>query len=93
MMHYDVKYNVSRFLQGACTKEKCLLSHKLDPEKMPACKFFLEGLCTKDNCPYLHVKVTFLTDLFSLRRQYKRTAVLKTYPVIEGPTIYVLLLR
>jgi len=46
-----------RFLQGACTKEKCLLSHNLAPEKMPACKFFLEGVCTRENCPYLHVKV------------------------------------
>jgi len=47
-----------RFLQGACTKDVCLLSHDLQLEKMPQCKFFLDGVCTKQNCPYLHVKVS-----------------------------------
>jgi hypothetical protein len=47
-----------RFLQGACVKEACLLSHKAAPEKMPTCKFFLEGVCTREDCPYLHVKVS-----------------------------------
>jgi len=47
-----------RFLQGACTKDVCLLSHDLQLDKMPQCKFFLDGVCTKENCPYLHVKVS-----------------------------------
>ena len=47
-----------RFLQGACLKDSCLLSHRVAPEKMPTCKFFLEGLCTREACPYLHVKVS-----------------------------------
>ncbi|XP_076264555.1 zinc finger CCCH domain-containing protein 3 [Rhynchophorus ferrugineus] len=48
----------TRFLQGDCFKEKCLLSHQVSSEKMPTCKFYLEGSCVKDNCPYLHVKLS-----------------------------------
>ncbi|KAH1010508.1 zinc finger CCCH domain-containing protein 3 [Dendroctonus ponderosae] len=47
----------TRFLQGACIKEKCLLSHNVSSEKMPTCKYYLEGTCSKDLCPYLHVKI------------------------------------
>jgi len=47
-----------RFLQGACVKDPCLLSHRVAPEKMPVCKFFLEGVCTREDCPYLHTKVS-----------------------------------
>lgn len=46
-----------RFLQGACTNTKCLLSHNVSAEKMATCMFFLEGICFKDDCPYPHVKV------------------------------------
>lgn len=53
----------SRFLQGACVNEKCLLSHNVSPEKMPTCKFYLEGICSKDNCPYLHVKISPKADI------------------------------
>ena len=49
---------ISITLQGSCHKDKCLLSHKAAPEKMPVCKFFLEGVCSKQDCPYLHVKVS-----------------------------------
>jgi len=52
-----------RFLQGACVKEACLLSHRAAPEKMPACKFFLEGVCTREACPYLHTKVSPEADI------------------------------
>lgn len=52
-----------RFLQGACTNSKCLLSHKVSAEKMPTCKFFLEGLCSKDDCPYLHVKINSKAEI------------------------------
>ncbi|KAK5642581.1 hypothetical protein RI129_008748 [Pyrocoelia pectoralis] len=52
-----------RFLQGACTDTKCLLSHKVSAEKMPTCKFFLEGLCSKDDCPYLHVKINSKAEI------------------------------
>lgn len=57
-IHDSDKVAVCRkFLQGNCHKDKCLLSHKVAPEKMPVCKFYLEGVCTKDPCPYRHVKV------------------------------------
>eukprot|EP00092_Neocalanus_flemingeri_P029485 GFUD01032015.1.p1 GENE.GFUD01032015.1~~GFUD01032015.1.p1 ORF type:complete len:839 (-),score=276.56 GFUD01032015.1:49-2565(-) len=52
-----------RFLQGSCVKEKCLLSHKVAPEKMPACKYFLSGVCSKEDCPYLHVKVSAKAEI------------------------------
>jgi len=52
-----------RFLQGSCVKDKCLLSHKVAPEKMPACKYFLEGVCSKEDCPYLHVKVSAKAEI------------------------------
>jgi len=52
-----------RFLQGSCVKEKCLLSHRVAPEKMPACKYFLEGVCSKEDCPYLHVKVSAKAEI------------------------------
>jgi len=52
-----------RFLQGSCIKEKCLLSHKVAPEKMPACKYFLEGVCSREDCPYLHVKVSAKAEI------------------------------
>ncbi|CAG9761312.1 unnamed protein product [Ceutorhynchus assimilis] len=48
----------TRFLQGACLKENCLLSHSVLPEKMATCKYYLEGACLKENCPYLHVKIS-----------------------------------
>ncbi|XP_066148330.1 zinc finger CCCH domain-containing protein 3 isoform X2 [Euwallacea fornicatus] len=48
----------TRFLQGACLKNNCLLSHNVSPEKMPTCKYFLEGSCSRENCPYLHVKIS-----------------------------------
>ncbi|XP_030750080.1 zinc finger CCCH domain-containing protein 3 [Sitophilus oryzae] len=53
----------TKFLQGACIKEKCLLSHKVSPEKMPTCKFFLEGSCIKETCSYLHVKLNKNADI------------------------------
>ncbi|KAK4877265.1 hypothetical protein RN001_009771 [Aquatica leii] len=53
----------AKFIQGACTKSNCLLSHKISAEKMPTCKFFLEGLCSKDDCPYLHVKISSKADI------------------------------
>ncbi|XP_044252593.1 zinc finger CCCH domain-containing protein 3 isoform X2 [Tribolium madens] len=53
----------TRFLQGACRNEKCLLSHKVSLEKMPTCKYFLDGLCSKDNCPYLHVRISPKADI------------------------------
>ncbi|EEZ99698.2 zinc finger CCCH domain-containing protein 3 [Tribolium castaneum] len=53
----------TRFLQGACRNERCLLSHKVSHEKMPTCKYFLDGLCSKDNCPYLHVKISPKADI------------------------------
>ncbi|KAF5284676.1 hypothetical protein FQA39_LY16958 [Lamprigera yunnana] len=53
----------AKFLQGACTKTNCLLSHKVSAEKMPTCRFFLEGRCSKDDCPYLHVKINNKADL------------------------------
>lgn len=52
-----------RFLQGACIKNKCLLSHKVSPEKMPTCKYYLEGLCSKTDCQYLHVKISSKADI------------------------------
>ncbi|KAJ8974217.1 hypothetical protein NQ317_018140 [Molorchus minor] len=53
----------TKFLQGACVDEKCLLSHNVSPEKMPTCKFYLEGSCAKDNCPYLHVRINPKADI------------------------------
>ncbi|KAL1516615.1 hypothetical protein ABEB36_000504 [Hypothenemus hampei] len=53
----------TRFLQGACIKSKCLLSHNVAPEKMPTCKYYLEGSCTRENCPYLHVKISSKADI------------------------------
>ncbi|XP_063910697.1 zinc finger CCCH domain-containing protein 3 isoform X1 [Zophobas morio] len=53
----------TRFLQGACRNENCLLSHKVSHEKMPTCKYYLDGLCSKDNCPYLHVKISPKADI------------------------------
>ncbi|KAF5273261.1 hypothetical protein FQR65_LT04683 [Abscondita terminalis] len=52
-----------KFIQGACTKKYCLLSHKISAEKMPTCKFFLDGLCSKDDCPYLHVKISSKAEI------------------------------
>ncbi|XP_060520434.1 zinc finger CCCH domain-containing protein 3 [Cylas formicarius] len=53
----------TKFLQGACLKEKCLLSHKVLPGKMPTCKYYLEGSCSKERCPYLHVKISAKADI------------------------------
>ncbi|KAL3285064.1 hypothetical protein HHI36_019188 [Cryptolaemus montrouzieri] len=53
----------TKFLQGACIKSNCLLSHKVSPEKMPTCKYFLEGLCSKEDCQYLHVKISPKADI------------------------------
>ncbi|VEN58482.1 unnamed protein product [Callosobruchus maculatus] len=53
----------TKFLQGACINQKCLLSHNVSPEKMPTCKFYLEGVCSKDNCPYLHVRLSPKADI------------------------------
>ncbi|XP_022919436.2 zinc finger CCCH domain-containing protein 3 [Onthophagus taurus] len=53
----------TKFLQGACLKKNCLLSHKVSPEKMPTCKYYLEGLCTREDCPYLHVKINPKADI------------------------------
>jgi hypothetical protein len=53
----------TRFLQGACIDQKCLLSHKVSDEKMPTCKYYLEGLCSRDDCPYLHVKISPKADI------------------------------
>lgn len=52
-----------KFLKGACTNEKCLLSHDTSLSKMPTCKFFLLGECAKDDCPYLHKKVNDKTAI------------------------------
>ncbi|XP_050303615.1 zinc finger CCCH domain-containing protein 3 [Anthonomus grandis grandis] len=53
----------TKFLQGACLKEKCLLAHNVSPEKMPTCKYYLEGACSRENCPYLHVKINPKADV------------------------------
>ncbi|XP_066256499.1 zinc finger CCCH domain-containing protein 3 isoform X2 [Euwallacea similis] len=53
----------TRFLQGACIKNNCLLSHNVSPEKMPTCKYFLEGSCSRENCPYLHVKISSKSEV------------------------------
>eukprot|EP00041_Stephanoeca_diplocostata_P027099 m.740412 g.740412 ORF g.740412 m.740412 type:complete len:385 (+) comp23115_c1_seq4:185-1339(+) len=48
-----------KYLRGACQDgDKCLLTHAIDPEKMPVCWHFLRGICLKDPCPYRHVKVS-----------------------------------
>ena len=58
--HDKAKVAVCRaFLKGACEKkEKCLLTHAVQTEKMPVCIYFEKGLCFTPNCPYLHVKVS-----------------------------------
>ncbi|CAM9931259.1 unnamed protein product [Laminaria digitata] len=58
--HDKAKVAVCRaFLRGACEKkEKCLLTHAVQAEKMPVCIYFEKGLCFTPNCPYLHVKVS-----------------------------------
>ncbi|KAJ8932594.1 hypothetical protein NQ318_023376 [Aromia moschata] len=53
----------TKFLQGACIDEKCLLSHNVSPEKMPICKFYLEGSCSRDSCPYIHVRLNPKADI------------------------------
>ncbi|CAH1179236.1 unnamed protein product [Phaedon cochleariae] len=53
----------TKFLQGACIDNKCLLSHNVSPEKMPTCKFYLEGTCSRDDCPYLHVRISPKADI------------------------------
>ncbi|TRY67086.1 hypothetical protein TCAL_05151, partial [Tigriopus californicus] len=60
-LHDPAKVAVCRrFLQGSCPKaaDECLLTHKVSPDKMPACKFFQLGQCGRDHCPYNHVKVS-----------------------------------
>lgn len=60
-LHDPAKVAVCRrFLNGSCPKspEECLLTHKVSPDKMPACKFFQLGQCGRDHCPYNHVKVS-----------------------------------
>lgn len=58
-IHDSSKITVCRsFLQDECTKEKCLLSHKIDMEKMPVCHHFQNGLCYKENCNFRHVKLS-----------------------------------
>lgn len=58
--HDKAKVAVCRaFLRGNCEKkEKCLLTHAVQAEKMPVCIYFEKGLCFTPNCPYLHVKVS-----------------------------------
>ena len=58
--HDKAKVAVCRaFLRGNCEKkEKCLLTHAVQVEKMPVCIYFEKGLCFTPNCPYLHVKVS-----------------------------------
>jgi hypothetical protein len=53
----------TRFLQGACLDQNCLLSHKVSDEKVPTCKYYLDGLCSRDGCPYLHVKISPKADV------------------------------
>ncbi|KAJ8922159.1 hypothetical protein NQ315_004094 [Exocentrus adspersus] len=53
----------TKFLQGACVDDNCLLSHNVSPEKMPTCKFYLEGSCSRESCPYLHVRINPKADV------------------------------
>ncbi|KAG5882917.1 hypothetical protein JTB14_023379 [Gonioctena quinquepunctata] len=53
----------TKFLQGACIDDNCLLSHNVSPEKMPTCKFYLEGSCSRDQCPYVHVRISPKADI------------------------------
>ncbi|XP_023013476.2 zinc finger CCCH domain-containing protein 3 [Leptinotarsa decemlineata] len=53
----------TKFLQGACIDDNCLLSHNVSSEKMPTCKFYLEGSCSKDQCPYTHVRISPKADI------------------------------
>ena len=47
------------FITGSCSDVRCLLTHELQPEKMPVCRHFLRGACAlpQAECLYLHVKL------------------------------------
>jgi hypothetical protein len=47
----------SRFLRGTCKEDKCLFSHKCQPDKLPVCEYYLRGVCSRLPCPYRHVNV------------------------------------
>lgn len=54
---------VFSFLKGTCEVSGCLLTHKIDPKKMPVCSFYLKGICNIDNCPYRHVNVSVNAEI------------------------------
>lgn len=50
----------TRWLAGICRGGEgggCPLTHRVIPERMPACSYFLAGACAAPACPYLHVNV------------------------------------
>jgi hypothetical protein len=42
---------------GICNDKNCLLSHQIDPQKMPICMYFQKGVCYNEKCLYRHVKL------------------------------------